>query len=52
MKNFQMNEFKCVVPILNVKNFAASMDYYVNKLGFTKKWDWGHSANLRLRCSV
>jgi predicted enzyme related to lactoylglutathione lyase len=36
-----MNEFACVIPILNVKNFAVSMDYYVNKLGFTKKWDWG-----------
>jgi catechol 2,3-dioxygenase-like lactoylglutathione lyase family enzyme len=36
-----MNDFECVVPILNVRNFAASMDYYVNKLGFTKKWDWG-----------
>ncbi|MGB7844500.1 MAG: bleomycin resistance family protein [Candidatus Acidiferrum sp.] len=36
-----MNEFECVVPILNVKNFAASMDYYQNKLGFRKKWDWG-----------
>jgi catechol 2,3-dioxygenase-like lactoylglutathione lyase family enzyme len=36
-----MNEFECVIPILNVKNFAASMDYYVNKLGFSKKWDWG-----------
>lgn len=36
-----MNEFECAVPILNVKNFAASMDYYVNKLGFRKKWDWG-----------
>ncbi len=36
-----MNQFECVVPILNVKNFAASMDYYVGKLGFTKKWDWG-----------
>ena len=36
-----MNEFECVVPILNVKNFALSMDYYVSKLGFTKKWDWG-----------
>ena len=36
-----MNEFECLVPILNVKNFAASMDYYVNKLGFSKKWDWG-----------
>ena len=37
----KMNDFECVVPILNVKNFAASMDYYVTKLGFTKKWDWG-----------
>ncbi len=37
-----MNEFEGVVPILNVKNFAASMEYYVNKLGFRKKWDWGN----------
>lgn len=37
-----MNQFECVVPILNVKNFAASMDYYVHKLGFSKKWDWGN----------
>jgi uncharacterized glyoxalase superfamily protein PhnB len=36
-----MNQFECVVPILNVKNFAAPMDYYVNRLGFSKKWDWG-----------
>jgi catechol 2,3-dioxygenase-like lactoylglutathione lyase family enzyme len=36
-----MNEFECVVPILNVKDFAVSMDYYVNQLGFRKKWDWG-----------
>ena len=35
----RMNQFECVVPILNVKNFAASMDYYLGKLGFTKKWD-------------
>ncbi len=33
-----MNEFSGAVPILNVKNFAASMDYYVNKLGFEKSW--------------
>ncbi len=37
-----MNEFEGVVPILNVKNVPASMDYYVNKLGFSKKWDWGN----------
>jgi hypothetical protein len=36
-----VNQFECVVPILNVRNFAASMDYYLNKLGFTRKWDWG-----------
>jgi uncharacterized glyoxalase superfamily protein PhnB len=36
-----MNEFEGATPILNVKNFAASIDYYVNKLGFEKKWDWG-----------
>jgi catechol 2,3-dioxygenase-like lactoylglutathione lyase family enzyme len=36
-----MNDFENVIPILNVQNFAASMDYYLNKLGFRKKWDWG-----------
>ncbi len=36
-----MSKFECVTPILNVNNFAASMEYYVNKLGFRKKWDWG-----------
>jgi hypothetical protein len=36
-----MNEFSGAVPILNVKNFAAALDYYVNKLGFEKEWDWG-----------
>jgi catechol 2,3-dioxygenase-like lactoylglutathione lyase family enzyme len=37
-----MNEFECVVPILNVKNLTASVEYYVKKLGFSKKWDWGN----------
>ena len=41
-----MNDFECVVPILNVKNFAVSMDYYVDKLGFRKKWDWGDPPNF------
>ena len=36
-----MNEFECTIPVLNVRKFAASMDYYINKLGFSKKWDWG-----------
>lgn len=43
-----MNEFEGVVPILRVKNFAAAMEYYVTKLGFQKKWDWG----CRLRLGV
>lgn len=37
-----MNRFECAIPILNVRSFAVSMDYYVGKLGFTKKWDWGN----------
>jgi catechol 2,3-dioxygenase-like lactoylglutathione lyase family enzyme len=41
-----MNQFECVIPILNVKKFAASIDYYVNKLGFSKKWDWGNPATF------
>lgn len=41
-----MNEFSGAVPILNVKDFAASMDYYVNKLGFEKEWDWGNPADF------
>ena len=41
-----MNEFSGAVPILNVKNFAASMDYYANKLGLKKEWDWGSPANF------
>src|SRR5262245_29267675 len=36
-----MSEFECAVPILYVEDFAASMDYWVEKLGFSKKWDWG-----------
>jgi hypothetical protein len=31
-----MNQFECLIPILNVKNFALSLDYYLNKLGFAK----------------
>jgi hypothetical protein len=31
-----MNQSECVIPILNVKDFAASMDYYVGKLGLKR----------------
>jgi uncharacterized glyoxalase superfamily protein PhnB len=36
------NRFELVVPILGVKNIVASIDYYVDKLGFAKKWEWGN----------
>jgi len=35
------NRFELVVPILTVRNIPASIDYYVDKLGFQKKWEWG-----------
>lgn len=41
-----MNEFEDAIPILNVKNLAASMDYYVNKLGFKKNWEWPGFASV------
>ncbi len=36
-----MIDFKVATPILNVKNLRESIDYYVQKLGFEKLWDWG-----------
>ena len=36
-----MDDFQAVTPILYVKDLPASMDYYVQKLGFEKLWDWG-----------
>ena len=35
-----MKDFEGAVPILNVKDLAASIDYYVNKLGFKINWEW------------
>jgi catechol 2,3-dioxygenase-like lactoylglutathione lyase family enzyme len=35
------NRFEQAVPILPVRNMAASIGYYVDKLGFEKKWEWG-----------
>ena len=29
------------IPILCVRNFAASMKHYCDVLGFHKHWDWG-----------
>ena len=34
-------KFTCIIPILNVKNVPASIEYYVEVLGFKKDWEWG-----------
>jgi uncharacterized glyoxalase superfamily protein PhnB len=36
-----VNRFESAIPILNVANVLASIDYYVDKLGFEKEWEWG-----------
>ena len=35
------SKVESIIPILYVKNLAASIAYYVNVLGFKKDWDWG-----------
>jgi len=37
-----VNRFQSATPILSVKNVLAALDYYVEKLGFEKRWDWGN----------
>ena len=36
-----LNRFTGATPILNVKSVPASIEHYVDVLGFTKNWDWG-----------
>jgi catechol 2,3-dioxygenase-like lactoylglutathione lyase family enzyme len=38
--------FECVRPILNVRNVPASLDYYVQKLGFRVAWTWEEPATF------
>lgn len=40
------NHFECLTPIFNVDNVPSSIDYYVNKLGFTMDWDWEQPATF------
>jgi uncharacterized glyoxalase superfamily protein PhnB len=40
------NRFEAMVPVLKVASLAASVDYYVDKLGFRKMWDWGEPATF------
>ena len=37
---------ECIIPILKVRNFSASIDYYVNVLGFRVEWDWGDPPDI------
>jgi hypothetical protein len=40
-KDATFNHFAAVIPVLNVKNVPASIDYYVNKLAFELEWQYG-----------
>ena len=31
--------FECTIPILRVENLGASLNYYVDVLGFAKEWE-------------
>ncbi|MDP1907015.1 MAG: glyoxalase superfamily protein, partial [Hyphomicrobium sp.] len=35
------NRFERLVPVLKVASITASLDYYVDKLGFRKLFEWG-----------
>ncbi len=37
-----MTGIERVIPILNVRDVAASLAYYVDVLGFEEPWHWGH----------
>ena len=37
---------EAIIPILNVRNLAASIGYYVDTLGFKLDWQ-GHPAKVR-----
>jgi uncharacterized glyoxalase superfamily protein PhnB len=36
---------ECIIPILKVENIDASLEYYVNVLGFTQDWLERNDAN-------
>ena len=42
--------FQSQVPILRVKDFPASVEHYVNALGFEKAWDWGNPPTFGCIC--
>jgi catechol 2,3-dioxygenase-like lactoylglutathione lyase family enzyme len=40
------NPFECVIPILRVRSLSASLDYYLDVLGFEIDW---HEPEVTLR---
>ena len=42
----QNNSVQTIVPILNVKSVAKSIEYYVEKLGFKEDWTWEDPATF------
>ncbi len=41
-----MNNLSRAVPIMHVSDYAKSMLYYTEKLGFRKNWEWGEPADF------
>ena len=42
--------FHSHVPIFSVKSVPASIEHYVNVLGFEKAWDWGEPPTFGCVC--
>ena len=43
-------KFESLAPIFCVQNVPASIEHYVNVLGFEKAWDWGEPATFGCVC--
>ena len=43
-------KFHSQIPIFNVRNVTASIEHYVQVLGFEKAWDWGEPPTFGCVC--
>ena len=43
-------KFESQIPIFSVRNVPASIEHYVNVLGFEKAWDWGEPPTFGCVC--
>ena len=42
--------FHSVSPFLGTNDLPATLDFYIEKLGFTQAWEWGEPAELAAVC--